>query len=233
MAQTLALHTDAVSASDRWTSAAWTSPASAAEAGAIAVNGVALLLLLVPMNMHVPPVESAGDTDVVCRSSRETPPPPPPPKPVEVIQRRAVPCPRPRRRQPQKSSAATADRRSAARTTCAVDAVQVAEARHQPRSNAITAAAGGRAPRIRDRPAAALSRRRDPQRAHRHGDAAGAGGCRRQADRRADRTQQWPPRAGRRRQETVLAKWRFRPAMQDGRTVQAIGLIPVDFHLDR
>ena len=31
----------------------------------------------------------------------------------------------------------------------------------------------------------------------------------------------------------VLAKWRFRPAMQDGRTVQAIGLIPVDFHLDR
>jgi protein TonB len=31
----------------------------------------------------------------------------------------------------------------------------------------------------------------------------------------------------------VLAKWRFRPAMQDGRTVQAIGLIPVDFHLER
>ena len=31
----------------------------------------------------------------------------------------------------------------------------------------------------------------------------------------------------------VLAKWRFRPAMQDGHRVQAIGLIPVDFHLDR
>ncbi|HJW45766.1 MAG TPA: energy transducer TonB, partial [Lysobacter sp.] len=31
----------------------------------------------------------------------------------------------------------------------------------------------------------------------------------------------------------VLAKWRFRPAMQDGRTVQAIGLIPVDFHFER
>lgn len=30
----------------------------------------------------------------------------------------------------------------------------------------------------------------------------------------------------------VLAKWRFRPAMHDGRAVQAIGLVPVVFHLD-
>ncbi|HEY4582484.1 MAG TPA: TonB family protein [Lysobacter sp.] len=30
----------------------------------------------------------------------------------------------------------------------------------------------------------------------------------------------------------VLAKWRFRPAMQDGRAVQAIGLVPVDFSLN-
>lgn len=30
----------------------------------------------------------------------------------------------------------------------------------------------------------------------------------------------------------VLAHWRFRPAMRDGRVVQAIGLVPVDFRLD-
>jgi len=30
----------------------------------------------------------------------------------------------------------------------------------------------------------------------------------------------------------VLAKWRFRPAMQNGRAVQAIGLVPVDFSLN-
>lgn len=30
----------------------------------------------------------------------------------------------------------------------------------------------------------------------------------------------------------VLAKWTFRPAMRDGRPVQAIGLLPVEFSLD-
>ena len=31
----------------------------------------------------------------------------------------------------------------------------------------------------------------------------------------------------------VLAKWRFKPAMENGRAVQAIGLVPVAFNLDR
>lgn len=31
----------------------------------------------------------------------------------------------------------------------------------------------------------------------------------------------------------VLSTWRFRPAMRDGRPVQAIGLVPVEFALDR
>jgi protein TonB len=31
----------------------------------------------------------------------------------------------------------------------------------------------------------------------------------------------------------VLRHWRFRPAMQDGRAVQAIGLVPVEFRLGR
>lgn len=30
----------------------------------------------------------------------------------------------------------------------------------------------------------------------------------------------------------VLANWRFRPAMRDGRAVQAIGLVPIEFSLD-
>ena len=32
--------------------------------------------------------------------------------------------------------------------------------------------------------------------------------------------------------EQVLQRWRFHPAMQDGRAVQAIGLVPVDFRLN-
>jgi protein TonB len=32
--------------------------------------------------------------------------------------------------------------------------------------------------------------------------------------------------------EQVLRRWAFRPAMLDGRAVQAIGLVPVDFRLD-
>ena len=32
--------------------------------------------------------------------------------------------------------------------------------------------------------------------------------------------------------EQVMAHWRFRPAMQDGRAVQAIGLVPIQFKLD-
>jgi len=30
----------------------------------------------------------------------------------------------------------------------------------------------------------------------------------------------------------VLGKWRFKPALQDGRAVQAIGMVPVDFRLN-
>ncbi len=33
--------------------------------------------------------------------------------------------------------------------------------------------------------------------------------------------------------EQVLRHWRFRPAMQDGHAVQAIGLVPVEFKLAR
>lgn len=31
----------------------------------------------------------------------------------------------------------------------------------------------------------------------------------------------------------VLGRWRFQPALQDGQPVQAIGLVPVEFNLDR
>lgn len=31
----------------------------------------------------------------------------------------------------------------------------------------------------------------------------------------------------------VLAKWRFRPAMQDGQAIQAVGMVPVVFSLNR
>lgn len=31
----------------------------------------------------------------------------------------------------------------------------------------------------------------------------------------------------------VLREWSFRPAMQGGQAVQAIGIVPIDFHLDR
>ena len=39
-----------------------------------------------------------------------------------------------------------------------------------------------------------------------------------------------PDHPGRRQ---VLRKWSFRPAMKDGRAVQAIGIVPIDFNLGR
>jgi protein TonB len=33
--------------------------------------------------------------------------------------------------------------------------------------------------------------------------------------------------------DQVLRHWRFRPAIRDGRAVRAIGLVPIDFSLDR
>ena len=32
-------------------------------------------------------------------------------------------------------------------------------------------------------------------------------------------------------QQHILRRWTFRPAMRDGRAVQAIGLVPIDFKL--
>jgi protein TonB len=32
-------------------------------------------------------------------------------------------------------------------------------------------------------------------------------------------------------QQHILRHWTFRPAMKDGRAVQAIGLVPIDFKL--
>ncbi|HEY5802919.1 MAG TPA: TonB family protein, partial [Lysobacter sp.] len=86
MAQTLALRTDAVRIGRLDFTRIW------AEAAAIAVHGVALLLLLVPMNMYVPPVESRSVTDVLPILPEKPPTPPRPPEKVEIIQRRVFPA---------------------------------------------------------------------------------------------------------------------------------------------
>jgi protein TonB len=223
MAQTLALPTDAVRIEKLDFTRIW------AEAAAIAVHGVALLLLLVPMNMYVPPAESRSVTDVVPILPEKPPTPPPPPEKVEIIQRRVVPA-TPAISQPtvelqQPIVDPLPD-------DVAIDATQVAEVENSLGSGTIEPLLGVHleyeiAPpppypveAIRnsltgtvllrvlvDVDGKPIDVRIERSSGHRMLDAAA--------------------------RKQVLAKWRFRPAMQDGRTVQAIGLIPVDFHLDR
>lgn len=224
MAQTLALRTDAVRIGRLDFTRIW------AEAAAIAVHGVALLLLLVPMNMYVPPVESVSVTDVVAILPEKPPTPPPPPEKVEIIQRRVVPAtpaiPQPRieMQQPPIVDPVPDD--------VAIDATQVAKVENSLGSGITEPLVGVHleyeiAPPPRYPVDAIRSSLTGTVLLRVLVDADG-----KPIDVRIERSSGHRVLDAAARKQ-VLAKWRFRPAMQDGRTVQAIGLIPVDFHLDR
>ena len=201
-----------------------------AEAGAIAINGAALLLLLAPLNMHVPAVEDPDIT--VFPVIRENPPipPPPPPRQVEVTPPRHVPIAS-TVQQPQKRDIPQPPVFDDAHEgDTAADHVEVAKA-DTGLGNTIAGPLEGAhleyevapPPRypveaIRDALTGTVTLRVlvdidgkpiDVQIEHSSGHRVLDAAARKQ----------------------VLAKWRFRPAMQDGRAVQAIGLVPVVFDL--
>lgn len=223
MAQTLALRTDVI----RIEKPDFTR--ICAEAGAIAVHGVALLLLLVPMNMYVPPAEPRSVTEVVPLIREKAPIPPPPPKKVEVVKPRVVPAtpviqpPEVELQQPPVVEPLAED--------LAIDAMQVARA-DSPGSGVTGPLVGAHLGyEVAPPPPYPLDAIRN--------SLTGTVVLRVLVDIDGKPIDVQIERSSGHRvldaaaRKQVLAKWRFKPALQDGRTVQAIGLIPVVFHLDR
>lgn len=225
MAQTLTLHTQ------RFHMGKLDFTRIYAEAGAIVINGAALLLLLAPLNMYVPVVQTRDDDIVIIPVTPEKPPQPviEEPREVEVRQRVTPTLPSITPPRLETTPLPIVDPLPG---DIPVDPVQVADASIG-RSEAITKPLSGAhleyevAPppsypvqAVRQMLTGTVTLRvlvdvdgkpLDVQVAtssgHRMLDAAA--------------------------RKQVLAKWRFRPAMQDGHAVQAIGLIPVVFNLDQ
>lgn len=201
-----------------------------AEAGAIAINGAALLLLLAPLSMHVPPMEARNPDIVIIPATAKKPPPPivDPPKKVEVVKQRFTPSlPAVT---PQKPDVQPQPLVDPVIGDIAVDAVQLAGA-NIGRSDAITGPLAG---------------------AHLEYEVAPPPPYPAEAVRKAltgtvtlrvlvdvDGTPidvQIERSSGHRvldaaAKRQVLAKWKFRPAMDKGHAVQAIGMVPVVFNL--
>lgn len=202
-----------------------------AEAGAIAINGVALLLLLAPVSMHVPPPAARMDDIILIPITPKKPPDPiVEPEKVEIEKPRVVPTTA--AVIPQKIEVQPIPIVDPLPGDLPTDPVQVARA-DTGRSDALTEPLVGAHLEYEIAPAPSY-----PIDAIRHSltgtvllrvlvDVDG-----KPVDVRIERS------SGHRVLDTaarkqVMAKWRFRPAMQDGRAVQAIGLVPVEFHLDR
>lgn len=227
MAQTLALRPDRTHTPFRIGKLDFTR--ISAEAGAIAINAVALLLLLAPMSMHVPQVIEPEIIQIVPLKPKDNPTPPPP-KPVDAIRPRIVPTTP--TVTPQKVEMQPLPVVDPQPGDTAADPVQIAKvdpgignaiappltgahleyAVAPPPPYPVTAIRAGQTGTVLLRVLVDLDGRPidvqiERSSGHRVLDAAA--------------------------KKQVLAKWRFKPAMQDGQVVQAIGLIPVDFHLDR
>jgi len=198
-----------------------------AEAGAIAINAMALLLLLAPMNMHVPQMAQPDIIyPVIPTKPKSNPLPLPKPKPVEVSKPRIVPTTP--TTVPQKLETPPIVDPIAGDT--AVDPLQITKV--EPGiGDPITQPLVGTHLEYQVAPPPPY-----PIAAIREGltgsvtlrvlvDVDG-----RPIDVQIERS------SGHRlldaaARKQVLAKWRFKPALENGRAVQAIGLIPIDFNL--
>lgn len=200
-----------------------------AEAGAFAINGAALLLLLAPLSVHVPPVEEPVITTFYPVIEKTPPPPPPPPTTVPVRTRVAPASPAVQPERIEVEPPPVVDSQPGdtfVQPTLVADAsIGRSEALTEPLSGAhleyeLAPPPSYPAQALREMLTGTVTLRVlvdvdgkpiDVQVAtssgHRVLDAAA--------------------------RKQVLAKWRFRPAVQDGRAVQAIGLVPVVFHLDQ
>jgi protein TonB len=199
-----------------------------AEAGAIAINGVALLLLLAPLSMYVP-VQEQREPDVVFLPQARTKPPEhiEEPKKVEVTKRHTVSTPT---IVPQKIEMPQIPVVDPLPGDLPADPVQIAKADIGV-SDAIRRPLAGAHLEYETAPAPAY-----PVTAIREAltgtvtlrvlvDVDG-----RPIDVQIERSSGHRVLDAAARKQ-VLAKWRFKPAMQDGQRVQAIGLIPVEFNL--
>jgi len=200
-----------------------------AEAGAIAIHGAALLLLLAPMSMYVPP-QSGRDPEVIYEPlTPKTPPPRIEPEKVEITKPHLVPTTP--TVLPQKIELQQPPVVDTQEGDIAIDPAQVAKTDTglgdaiQPMAGAHLEYETAPPPRypieaIRESLTGTVTLRVlvdvdgkpidvqvERSSGHRVLDAAA--------------------------KRQVLAKWRFKPAMQDGRAVQAIGLVPVEFNLNQ
>ena len=199
-----------------------------AEAGAFAINAVALLLLLAPLSVHAPQREEPVITTLYPVIEKKLPPPPPPPpRTVAVTTPRIVPAspavlPEKIEVEPPVVDSQPGD--------TFVEPTLVADASH---GKTITEPLAGAHLEYQDAPAPPY-----PIEAIRKAltgtvtlrvlvDVDG-----RPIDVQVERS------SGHRvldaaAKRQVLAKWRFHPAMQDGQAVQAIGMVPVVFSLSQ
>lgn len=204
----------------------------AASTGAIALNAVGLMLLLVPM--AVPPIIEHVQSEPVVIIERRPPPLPVTPVPVEVRQPTTRPRPEPRVQQPV-----------AQPPTATTDDPQPGDAVVPPgdvQSEAVMAEVVAPPDDGRPMEGAHLEYASAPAPTYPRGALrAGLTGTvmlevlvdvdGRPLEVRVVRS------SGHRvldaaAKRQVLGRWTFRPAIRDGRPVQAIGIIPVEFKLD-
>ncbi|GAB3353992.1 energy transducer TonB [Lysobacter tyrosinilyticus] len=197
-----------------------------AEAGAIAIHGAALLLLLAPMNMHVPQVAPHEVTyEYIPLKPKDNPLPPP--KQVEVVKRVVPTTPTAVPQKVERQPIPVADPQPG---DTAADQVEVAKV-DPGLGDAIIAPLVGAHLEYEAAPPPPY-----PPQAIRDGlmgtvvlrVLVGIDGKAIEVQIERSSGHRLLDAAAKRQ---VLAKWRFRPAMQDGRSVQAIGLIPIEFNL--
>ncbi|MFC5568469.1 energy transducer TonB [Lysobacter yangpyeongensis] len=226
MAQTHALH------APRFRIAKLDFTRISAEAGAFAINGAALLLLLAPLSMHVPLREEAMPPTIYEVHPRKLPenPPPIPPKRVEITPPRTNPVAPtlPQKielpQQPVFDEALPGDLPAEPEVVAKVEFG---------RGNDIAKPLAGAHLEYLEAPAP-----RYPIEAIRE-SLSGTVTLRVLVDVDGKPIDvQVEQSSGHRMldlaaKRQVLAKWRFKPAMEGGRAVQAIGLVPVVFNLNR
>ena len=200
----------------------------AAESGAIAVHVAALMLLLAPMSVPPAPVAEEVTTEYLIIKPKDPPVPPPPPVivPIRTTQRTTAPAPvvQPMHVEPTPVDVidpspmdlppATQASVEPGPATTIVAPLAGAHLEYEfappPRYTAEMMRAGLQGTVLLrvlvDVDGKPLDVAIERSSGHRELDVA----ARRQ----------------------VLGKWRFKPAVQDGQTVQAIGLVPVDFRLN-
>lgn len=207
-----------------------------AETGTIAINGVLLLFLLAPISPRIAETITPDAPDVVIVDPVEPRPVPPPLLPVDTRPLKPAPVARPARVRmplPAPRDEATLDSIGAQPGDIAVDPVAFDPAAIADAGNDGFEPAGGAALQTLASPPPAYPRDALRDRLEGtvvldvHVDAEGrpievtvvTSSGHRTLDRAAQRQ--------------VLQRWRFRPALRDGRAVPALGRVPVAFVLDR